>query len=737
MGEDRVMVTDVVAANGHGSKATVVAANGHEKTATDGNGQHEDVEILVVGVMRTGLQTLHEALRRIGYNDIFDQDELIESYEHWDEVLQNKGSKATFHSMFNGYQVVMGMPTFCFWEQILDAYPNARVILTVRDEDEWWDSIHRGLDEMGSDGQAAALKYGSTMRFFEELLLPSYHKYCNLLRFAWATTLGIHALADRVLNEASTRSSYRKHNAYVQSVLGSKTSDGKPKLLVYNVKEGWDPLCKFLEKEEPAEEFPSVRAVPFFPGSGHDGAESNAEEPMTQSPTGIIQTTGLIFEEKLVSDNAFGVIIRKEMGRSCRLLFFGLTLTMTVLFAAHSTHLITIPWTFVIFFYLALSIILWNTYIVMYWMVMRVSTLMVLPMAMKSVCTACMLHICFIAYGMLKEILVTQDKVASPILVFASRFLSVVCGAGFLLLSEGKLTLGAPLQSFGAFAFTNELSTWAGYEMLRYVSFPVQVMAKSCKMLPTMIMGTVMGHTSYEWWQYLQGVGALVCVAIMHFAGDEHKSSSKDHSVDHANLSFDTERMQNAIWGTALLVLFFAADSFTSQFQSKLYKTNKELNQTRMMLAGNSVGLIISATNLWASRTKVMASLDRAVQDEGIVFRIFALGMCGALGQFCIYYAIKALGPLSFTWIMTARQLLSVLISLIWFGHGISVLKIFCILTVFAIMSSRQLAKAIPKGGCCRCRERPKPGERPRTRSRSASCDSKDEDRNVSSKKEA
>mmetsp|Transcript_45636 Transcript_45636/g.99185 ORF Transcript_45636/g.99185 Transcript_45636/m.99185 type:complete len:128 (+) Transcript_45636:2-385(+) len=80
--------------------------------------------------------------------------------------------------------------------------------------------------------------------------------------------------------------------------------------------------------------------------------------------------------------------------------------------------------------------------------------------------------------------------------------------------------------------------------------------------------------------------------------------------------------------------------------------------------------------------------------------RIVALGVVSALGQFCIYSAIRILGPLSFTWIMTARQLLSVLISLVFFGHGINVTKLLCILVVFGIMSSKQLAKAMPKSLC-------------------------------------
>merc|ERR1719191_1257305 len=78
------------------------------------------------------------------------------------------------------------------------------------------------------------------------------------------------------------------------------------------------------------------------------------------------------------------------------------------------------------------------------------------------------------------------------------------------------------------------------------------------------------------------------------------------------------------------------------------------------------------------------------------------------MGQFCIYTAIKVLGPLSFTWIMTSRQLFSVLISLVMFGHGVSPVKLMCIFTVFAIMSSKQLSKAMPHvlKGCKACKAR-------------------------------
>eukprot|EP00401_Gymnodinium_catenatum_P070429 CAMPEP_0117604592 /NCGR_PEP_ID=MMETSP0784-20121206/78765_1 /TAXON_ID=39447 /ORGANISM="" /LENGTH=152 /DNA_ID=CAMNT_0005407625 /DNA_START=25 /DNA_END=483 /DNA_ORIENTATION=+ len=94
--------------------------------------------------------------------------------------------------------------------------------------------------------------------------------------------------------------------------------------------------------------------------------------------------------------------------------------------------------------------------------------------------------------------------------------------------------------------------------------------------------------------------------------------------------------------------------------------------------------------------TSVSKSLLHAVENPAVMGRILLLGLSGAIGQFCIYTAIKVLGPLAFTWIMTSRQLFSVLISLVMFGHGVSPVKLLCILTVFAIMSSKQLSKAVP-----------------------------------------
>jgi len=124
--------------------------------------------------------------------------------------------------MFEGSEVIMGMPTFCFWEDILEIYPNAKVILTVREEDGWWKSVHKAKVTMDEDVPGAPLRYGTVRRKLESVLVPSYFKFCEVLRFAWATTLGATGLQGETLNESSTRASFRRYNSYVKAKLENK-----------------------------------------------------------------------------------------------------------------------------------------------------------------------------------------------------------------------------------------------------------------------------------------------------------------------------------------------------------------------------------------------------------------------------------------------------------------------------------------------------------------------------------
>jgi len=641
------------------------------------------VQIICVGLMRTGLKTLNEALKVLGHAQIYDQDQIASSYELWNEVIENRRTETTFTNIFQGAQVAMGMPTFCFWEEILQEYPNAKVILTVRDEEEWLESVERAKAHMDHDLPGVPLTAGSLLRRVEKFLVPSYHKFCEVLRFSWSSSLG---MLDTRLNRCCVLNNFRKHNHYVQAMLSQRcTQDGQPQLLVYDVREGWEPLCKFLKQDVPDVEFPSVMNVPYF---GKEAAAGRDVMRLDQ---------GGEFQDILVPDSEFGIRMRSELRRGLIVSLLVLALAMApILLAVQQLHIVTLSPIALTISFLIISCVGWNVYVVMHSLVMRVPAAVVLPMALKSLLIAACLHACYITYGILKEQIVTQDKIASPVLILATRLMSVVCAAVAMFLSEGKVSFeGPPIHHFFAFGVSNELSTWAGYAVLSYVSFPVQIMAKSCKMLPSMLMGRVLNKTQYSLSQYLQAVGAMVCVTIMHLS--EEAGSSKHAAGNNDELSEDGHRrLINAVLGVSLLGIFFVADGFTSQWQTALYKKHPELTQTKMMFMGNLFGTLITLASIASRWSVVSKSFAAAMEHPEILGRILCLGLSGAMGQFCIYTAIKLLGSLAFTWIMTARQLLSVLISLVLFGHGVSPLKLVCIMTVFAIMSAKQLTKAIP-----------------------------------------
>eukprot|EP00928_Gymnodinium_smaydae_P062058 TRINITY_DN459_c0_g1_i15.p1 TRINITY_DN459_c0_g1~~TRINITY_DN459_c0_g1_i15.p1 ORF type:complete len:679 (+),score=105.56 TRINITY_DN459_c0_g1_i15:53-2089(+) len=651
---------------------------GHSETPSKESSEG-DVKILCVGLMRTGLQSLHKAFDVLGYTDIYDQDHVVTTYELWDNVINNAEPREKFKEMFRGAEVVMGMPTFCFWEEILELYPKARVILTVREEDGWWQSVQRAKVAMDQDVPGAPLRYGTILRYVETWLVPSYHKFCQVLRFAWATSLGGTALQGAGLSECATRAAYRRHNAYVRSIFADRVlDDGSPQLLVFDVSEGWAPLCQFLKKEIPSQDFPTKEDLKPWPGG----------QPR---PSWYDKVTG--FDELFAPDSDFGIRMRSELRRS--LAFCGVGLTALLALGASISYFVSddLPF-FMALIYLSLIIVGWSAYGVIHQLVARVPLLMVLPMALKSLLIAGMLHVCFISYGILKEMLVTKDNISSSVLVLSSRLMSIALACAYMLVSERRISLGAPILSMSAFAFTNEASTWAGYEMLKYVSFPLQVMAKSVKMLPNMIMGRIVNGTKYSAYQYAQAVAALVCVAIMHFSS-EHEHNSKPSS--RGSRSEELDPNYKLLMGILMLALFFVCDAFTSNWQTALYKTYPQMTQTQMMLGGNLLGFVFTSGTLILTWSKITSSLAVAIEDPAICFRIVALGCVSALGQFCIYSAIRILGSLSFTWIMTARQLLSVLISLIFFGHGVNVVKVLCIVTVFGIMSAKQLAQVAPR----------------------------------------
>jgi adenosine 3'-phospho 5'-phosphosulfate transporter B2 len=121
------------------------------------------------------------------------------------------------------------------------------------------------------------------------------------------------------------------------------------------------------------------------------------------------------------------------------------------------------------------------------------------------------LQITYLLWGLLQERIMTRtyanEKFTnSQYLVFVNRFLAMMVAYVSLRIfyPMKKLTsTGPPLYQYGVISYTNCMSTWFQYESLLYISFPVQVIAKSVKTIPVMIVGKFVSGKTYPLRQYL------------------------------------------------------------------------------------------------------------------------------------------------------------------------------------------------------------------------------------------
>jgi hypothetical protein len=120
---------------------------------------------------------------------------------------------------------VSDYPASIFPSEFINAYPNAKVILTTRDEEAWYESMMKTIWHSWSAKDAKP----SAMR-------PLADKYQTLL---WDGDFPKHG-----------KEFFGKHNEFVRSIAP------KERFLEYEVKEGWEKLCAFLGKDVPEVPFP-------------------------------------------------------------------------------------------------------------------------------------------------------------------------------------------------------------------------------------------------------------------------------------------------------------------------------------------------------------------------------------------------------------------------------------------------------------------------------------------------
>ena len=200
------------------------------------------MKVICAGLSKTGTKSLAQALRLLGYT-VFDAPEHYSlHFQQWRSILIDNGSP-DFLSMYRDVDAVTDLPANLFYREILAAFPDAKVILTEREsEDVWLRSILKQVRQYNT--------FMTTRPLWLALLLsPTNRIVYKVMEVAWYRQYPRHKI-NTVEYTTGMKESYRLHNEEVKEVIPPN------QLLVFNARQGWEPLCKFLECDVPASPFP-------------------------------------------------------------------------------------------------------------------------------------------------------------------------------------------------------------------------------------------------------------------------------------------------------------------------------------------------------------------------------------------------------------------------------------------------------------------------------------------------
>lgn len=189
------------------------------------------MHVIGAGVGRTGTYSLKLAINRLGLGPCHHMEAVLldmpAQVPLWSEAVDDRPD---WEAMYHGFESAVDWPTACFFRELEKEYPAAKFILTLRDPDKWADSFAATIYKLlaGRDQAPPDKKAWLDMaaRVIERTGFPPG------------------------LDQDELRAAFVAHNEVVKATIPAD------RLLVYEVKDGWGPLCEFLGVPVPDEPFP-------------------------------------------------------------------------------------------------------------------------------------------------------------------------------------------------------------------------------------------------------------------------------------------------------------------------------------------------------------------------------------------------------------------------------------------------------------------------------------------------
>jgi hypothetical protein len=210
------------------------------------------LKVIGTGMGRTGTHSLKLALEELGFSKCYHMEDLLNrpaDIIYWEDAYA--GKSINWDELFSGYQAAVDIPTFMFYKELLLKYPEAKFIHTTRDPESWYKSFGDTIIKSSkpSIGQILAMS----------VRLPFSSKLRGQLRvFKFTGVFMKHFLPAGYTDKEKTIAAFKEWNRQVLEYIP------KEKMLVFNAKEGWEPLCRFLNVPVPQKPYPHSNTTQEF-----------------------------------------------------------------------------------------------------------------------------------------------------------------------------------------------------------------------------------------------------------------------------------------------------------------------------------------------------------------------------------------------------------------------------------------------------------------------------------------
>jgi adenosine 3'-phospho 5'-phosphosulfate transporter B2 len=280
-----------------------------------------------------------------------------------------------------------------------------------------------------------------------------------------------------------------------------------------------------------------------------------------------------------------------------------------------------------------------------------------------------------VVYGILQERIMSMPYGKPPMmftdsvfLVFMNRFVAIIFAISMAFAKGESFTNKAPLWKYLAISFSNVYASTCQYEALKYVSFPVQMLGKSFKMMPVMLWGIIVSGKRYNVTDWMVALAVTGGVTEFLMTGPIVSHGTTDNST----------------YGLMLLGMFLFLDGFTSTFQEKLFKEHTTSKYNQMIYVNLGSCVISSATLIVSGR--VNSAIAFALAHPAFVGDAGMLSSAAVAGQWFIYSQVKEFGALVFAATMNVRQVVSICISYAKYGHSITAMQVMGLCLVFGAL---------------------------------------------------